>query len=145
MLNNSSKNVQHRQPSKKNRVQGGLNLMLRACDQISDVLYALFEQHGSWSPARPAEVDRVLLDIDDLAKTIETELESFQAGPARDRVTALLRFKKRMDERLKYDSNAEGETEGPLDIVGTMMFVETLGNLTDRTLALMESQSGGKK
>jgi hypothetical protein len=147
--NSSSKqvqqnNTQHRQP-KKNRLQGGLELMLRACDQISDALYALFEQHGSWSPTRPAEVDRVLLDIDDLAKTIETELESVPTGPARDRVTTLLRFKKRMDERLKYDRNAQGETEGPLDIVGSLMFVETLGNLTDRTLALMESQSGGKK
>ncbi len=149
MLNNSSKqsqnNTQPRQPKKQHRVQGGLELMLRACDQISDVLYSLFEQHGSWSPARPTEVDRVLLDIDDLAKTIEAELESVPAGPGRDRVTTLLRFKKRMDERLKYDRNAQGETEGPLDIVGSLMFVETLGNLTDRTLALMESQNGGKK
>lgn len=140
--NNSSNNT--REP-KRNRVQGGLNLMLRACDQISDALYALFEQHGSWSPTRPAEVDRALLDIDNLAKTIETELESFAPGPARERVATLLRFKKRMDERLKYDRNASGESEGPLDIVGSLMFVETLGNLTDRTLALMDSQSGGKK
>ncbi len=143
--NNSSKQNNTQNSPKRSRVHGGLNLMLKACDQISDALYALFEQHGSWSPARPAEVDRVLLDIDNLAKTIETELESFPAGDARERVTILLRFKKRMDERLKYDRNAMGETEGPLDIVGSLMFVETLGNLTDRTLALMELQSGGGK
>lgn len=129
------------------RPESGLVLMLKACDQLSDVFYDLFRRHGSWSQTRPMEVDRALQDIDSLAKTVEAELESVEPAAARETIATLLRFKKHMDERMKYDKNAQGEVEGPLDIVGSMMFVETLGNLVDRTLALAHKvpQSAGKK